>query len=156
MNDAIIINADNTPESPKTDGWHVLPDGTGAEYYFNGHAIRVASWEVIVRSLNLEEYTVRRLRDEQIDGSDNRLTDFWAKAQELADKAGHCRVFDEMAEALGGPGRERDYTVTFTYTGTFTVSARSEDEAVEFAREGIQDHYNIGDLSEDDYTVDED
>lgn len=84
--------------------------------------------------LALAEQTVRNLRAEvgrlsaeltdertrQIDGSDYRLTSFWERAGELADEAGHCQVYDELAEALGGEPRRQDYDVTVTYR--FSVS----------------------------------
>lgn len=88
-----------------------------------------------------EELT--RLRTEQIDGSDPRLADFWAKAQELADNANHCEIFDEIAEALGGPSRVKEYEVVVSFqvtvpvTYTVTVEARNDDEAIEQAEERI-------------------
>ena len=87
------------------------------------------------------------LRNDQIMGDDYRLTDFWEKAQELADRAGHCSVYDEIAEALGGPAREREYDVTVTYSATWTVSARDEQSAIDYATEAIEDAYTIGDLN---------
>lgn len=98
---------------------------------------------------------ITELRNEQIKGSDSRLTDFWAKAQELADKHNWCDEFDEIAEALGGPAREREYEVTFTYTGSYVVTARDEHDAIDAARELITDSYTIADLFEDDAEVKE-
>lgn len=43
---------------------------------------------------------------EQIEGDDLRLAKFWAKAAEMADETGQCRVYDDLAEKLGGPRRE--------------------------------------------------
>ena len=83
------------------------------------------------------------LRTEQIEGSDPRLTDFWAKAQELADRANHCEVFDNIAEALGGPRRQREYSVRVTFmvsvpvTLNMAVEARDEEEAREYAEDNI-------------------
>ena len=74
-------------------------------------------------------------------GDDHRLTDFWAKAQELAERANHCEIFDDMVEALGGPRRRKDFevsvsfTVTLPVTYTVTVDAIDEDEAIESAED---------------------
>lgn len=64
---------------------------------------------------------VRALSNEQIKGGDHRLTDFWAEAQRLADQAGHCEVFDELAEALGGPRRTRSGHLHVSRVVTYTV-----------------------------------
>ncbi len=88
---------------------------------------------------------LNRLRNEQIDGSDPRLASFWEKAQQLADQAGHCQVFDEIAEALGGPRREREYIVSITSYVTvpvsysMTVMAPDSDVARELAEEAFSD-----------------
>jgi hypothetical protein len=88
---------------------------------------------------------VADLRFEQIDGSDARLSDFWEKAQKLADDANHCEVFDQIAEALGGPRRYRDYEVRVTFmvtlpvTYTVSVQATDDDEAISEAEEIIND-----------------
>lgn len=79
----------------------------------------LADAEQTVRQLRAEVERLRReLTDErtrQIDGSDYRLTEFWERAGDLADEAGHCQVYDELAEALGGEPRRQDYDVTVTY-----------------------------------------
>lgn len=58
---------------------------------------------------------------DQIKGSDHRLQEFWAEAQRLADEAGHCEVFDNLAEALGGPRRNRSGHVHVTATVSWLV-----------------------------------
>lgn len=88
--------------------------------------------------------TISNLRTEQIQGDDPRLADFWAKAQELADKANHCEVFDQIAEALGGPSRFKEFEVTVDFYVTVPVSlsisveARDEYDACEQAIELAQ------------------
>lgn len=64
-------------------------------------------------------------RTRQISGSDPRLELFWERAGELADEAGHCQVYDQLAEALGGEARRKDYDVTVTYR--FSVSLTSSE-----------------------------
>jgi hypothetical protein len=80
---------------------------------------------------------VERLRTEQIKGSDPRLAEFWAEAQQLATDADHCQVFDNLCEELGGPRREKDYTVTLIVPVSIRVSvrARSEEDAGENAEQ---------------------
>jgi hypothetical protein len=100
--------------------------------------------EQVISNLRARIHT---LSNEQIMGDDHRLIEFWEKAQELADRAGHCSVYDEIAEALGGPAREREYDVTVTYSARYTVTARDEQSAIDYATEAIEDVYTIGDLN---------
>lgn len=120
---------------------------------FKGHDLTVVELNQLERRAMSFEHElttalekIRGLRNEQIMGDDHRLTEFWDKAQELADRAGHCKVYDEIAEALGGPRREREYNVHFTYTYCFTVSARDEESAIDFATEMVEDSVTIGEL----------
>lgn len=69
-----------------------------------------------------------RLRVEQIKGDDYRLTDFWAEAQRLADEAGHCQVFDDLAEALGGLRRTRSGHLHVTRVVTYTVDVEDTED----------------------------
>ena len=94
------------------------------------------------------------LRTEQIWGDDPRLADFWEKAQRLADNANYCQVFDEMAEALGGPSRIREYEVvvsgivTVPWSITVTVEAKDDNEALEYAEQMVQDNYRDSDMED--------
>jgi len=83
---------------------------------------------------------VDNLRYAQVKGDDPRLSDFWAQAQELANNANHCDVFDQIAEALGGPRRTREYTVTVSVSGyiTIEVEATDIDDAIEQAKESYR------------------
>lgn len=77
---------------------------------------------------------VRQLQYSQISGDDHRLSDFWTKAQELADEAGHCEVFDNLAAQLDGPRREKEYRVMVDVTITLSVSVSvmaTDSEAAE-------------------------
>ncbi|WP_435740125.1 hypothetical protein [Clavibacter nebraskensis] len=80
---------------------------------------------------------LRVARSEQVSGDDPRLIDFWQAAQDAATEAGHCTVFDDLSEALGGPRRAQDYEVVMyvrtTIRVTDTVSATSSEEAEEIA-----------------------
>lgn len=127
------------PTAPLADGWHYTANGF--ERFSYGSPVATATPEVIAANLNTARAEVVRLQTEQIDGSDPRLADFWAKAQELADKANHCEVFDNIAEALGGPRRTREYLVSVTgyvtvpVTYSYTIEAGDKDEAIEQAEE---------------------
>ena len=101
---------------------------------------------------------VERLRSEQIiDGADPRLERFWERAGRIADYADYCSEYDRMAEELNGPGRTREfevsYDVTLTVPVTVTVSARDEDAADDVAREEI-DEDRIIEAIRDSYTGD--
>jgi len=139
------------PTAPvHSDGWHYTANGF--ERYQDGRPIATATADAIAEKLtNALELArtlgdrITRLESEQIDGSDPRLANFWAKAQELADNANHCEVFDNIAEALGGPRRTREYFVnvsgyvTVPVTYSFTVEASDPDEAREQAEELFSD-----------------
>lgn len=94
-----------------------------------------------IQSLQTE---VNSLRFTQIKGDDPRLSDFWAEAQELAARANHCSVYDDIAEALGGPRRTREYSVTVSVPVTVwvtlstAVEATDEEEAEEYAYDNFR------------------
>jgi len=97
---------------------------------------KLADQQVTIAELRGE---IDRLRYTQIMGDDHRLADFWAKAQELAERANHCEIFDDMVEALGGPRRRKNFdvdvsfTVTIPVSYTISVDAVDEEEAIESA-----------------------
>lgn len=88
------------------------------------------------------EAELTRLRTEQItDGADPRLIDFWEKAGRIADHADFCQEYDRLAEAMNGTPREREWDVTLDITVslqvTRTVTARDADDAIDYARDGL-------------------
>jgi len=124
---------DNTPlESPSGDSDTPPPP---AEIHADC-VTKLADQQVTIAELRGE---IDRLRYTQIMGDDHRLTDFWAKAQELAERAHHCEIFDDMVEALGGPRRRKNFdvdvsfTVTIPVSYTISVDAVDEEEAIESA-----------------------
>lgn len=155
-----------TPEVPNptpavSDGWHESADGLTVSLYKDNEVVIVQTASQAAYRLNINDSTIERLtarvntlESEQITGDDYRLADFWAKAQELADEAGHCDVFDQIAEALGGPARVKEYQVTLSFTATWstTVEARDESDAIEQARESFRYNADEGDFE----NVDED
>jgi hypothetical protein len=146
------VNTDHAPNG-FPDGWHV--DGTGFKRIYSANTVQTLDAQEFAKYTTSLLNEHRKLVHEQIMGDDHRLTEFWEKAQELADRAGHCSVYDEIAEALGGPARERDYDVTVTYTATWSVSARDAQSAIDYATEAIEDAYTIGDLNVIDTYADE-
>lgn len=69
-------------------------------------AMRKRESEALARARDLEA-KVTALRDEQLKGDDPRLESFWQRAQEVADDANYCEVFDNLASELGGPTRSQ-------------------------------------------------
>jgi hypothetical protein len=87
--------------------------------------------EVAQKSSDAETWRERynsAMRD-QIHGDDPRLTDFWELAQQRADQANFCEQYDILAEALGGPSREKEYTVHHAITVSVTVSGYTAQTA---------------------------
>jgi len=82
-------------------------------------------------------------REQITDGSDPRLVAFWSSAEETANDEGYCAEYDRLAEALGGPRREREYEVTVEVTATITlyktVTARDEDDAASDAFDEVEE-----------------
>lgn len=142
------------PPSAPREGWHSTVDGFVR--FTNGYPMETESDQGIAERLNTARAEVVRLQTEQIQGSDHRLAEFWAKAQELADRANHCEVFDQIAEALGGPRREREYTITVDLMVSVPVSVtvsgsfRSEEDADDYARDYVRNM--SGSEFEDQYT----
>lgn len=75
-----------------------------------------------------------------IAADDPRIAWIWKEAARLADEAGHCSEYDELAAALGVPGREGEYTVEVNFGGDdpvlawFTVRAENEEAAFDKVR----------------------
>ena len=87
-----------------------------------------------------------KLREVQItDPKDPRLKDFWKVANEYADENSLCSDYDEFVEAIGGPGREREYRVQ----NYIVISATGPDEALELAQTLFEDVEKISDYSTD-------
>lgn len=139
------------PPTAPLEGWVRQVDNSFG-LYKDGNTVGVMKLEEVADYLNVraqviahKNETITRLESEQIDGSDPRLADFWKKAQDLATEAGHCEIFDQIAEALGGPRRTREYLVNVTgyvtvpVTYSFTVEATDKDEANEQAQELFTD-----------------
>ena len=124
------------------DGWYHTAQGF--QRYYSGNIVQTLSERQFAEYTTALQESERKLKFEQIMGDDPRLSDFWEKAQELADNANHCEVFDTIAEALGGPSRIKDWTVDVTLmvsvpvTYTVNCEAKNEDEAEEYAREIVR------------------
>jgi hypothetical protein len=124
------------------DGWQY--NAQGFQRYYSGNVVQTMSERQFADYTTALQESERKLKFEQIDGSDSRLTDFWEKAQELADNANHCEVFDTIAEALGGPSRVKEWSVTVTMMVQVPVSyqmdteAKSAEEAEEWATDYVR------------------
>lgn len=101
---------------------------------------------------------LRRAEYGQItDGGDSRLTAFWEAAMEIATAKSFCEQYDIIAEEMGGPRRDREFTVSLEVSATVTVyvnaTGHDEEAAAQSARENletyeIRDAVNAGNLSE--------
>jgi hypothetical protein len=157
MSDYEYVPNEDSPavEPPVASHGYEASDGTGfifrdAETYrIDGDSI--AELNRLWAQLVLRDDTIRSLKTEvdslrytQIKGDDPRLSDFWAEAQELATRANHCEVYDDIAEALGGPRRIREYSVTVSVpvtvwvTMSTAVEASDETEAEEYAYDNFR------------------
>lgn len=59
---------------------------------------------------------------------DPRIDWIWEDAAAIATKKGYCGVYDELADMIGAPGRERDFKIKRKVNGiegVFTIRARS-------------------------------
>ena len=87
---------------------------------------------------------IERLRTEQVRANDPRLTDFWEQAARAADDADHCQEYDNLAEALGGPRRNADYTVrlrvNFYVDVNVTSNRRADRDAIQEALDDDWDY----------------
>lgn len=101
----------------------------------------------------LRRQLVAKSTEQITDGADPRLEQFWSLAGDAADDADFCDEYDKIAEAMGGPVRERDWDVehrvTLTVFITRTVRARDEDDACERAMEAITHSDVIDEIRED-------
>lgn len=79
------------------------------------------------RTLAIErQQTIEALHNNQIEADDPRLSEFWKRAHEVATNAGHCRVFDDLVEELGGPPRTTTFDVEIEVSLTRTVTLSVE------------------------------
>lgn len=82
---------------------------------------------VLERQLQAANERIRELEQQQIKADDPRLSEFWDEAHTLANNAGHCSVYDNLVEALGGPRREKDYIMTLDVTMRVRVRSTGTD-----------------------------
>lgn len=118
-----------------------------------------ASWESKFRSYNVDRDAleapngevwseadkpkVRKIGEVPADGiapDDPRIAWIWEDAAKVARNSGHCWEYDNLVDKIGGIGRMRDITATFTVDGvkiSATVKARSNKEAEQILRDKI-------------------
>jgi hypothetical protein len=157
---------ENDPVVPTGDDGIAIPVHPARGYAFENGAFvwhngtgqaSPVSCEAIASNLNEQIERANRLAEEAnspISADDWRLEDMWREAARLADRAGHCSVYDDLVRELGGLPRERDYVVTIPVSGyvSVTVTASNADEAIEIAQ-GIADEDDAEDLSLDWYNA---
>lgn len=98
----------------------------------------LAQVDQLREQLNRLSEQVERLRSDQVRADDPRLSEFWEAAHQAADRAGHCQVFDQLCEELGGPRRATPGTAVVSVTFDVSVS--------------VSDIHDIDDLDDDEIT----
>lgn len=110
--------------------------------------IEASTRAALARAEQLEAEIATRRTEEITDGSDHRLAVFWDNAGEVATDHDMCGEYDRMVEAVDGITRYREFDVAMDVTVTVrvyrTVEARTHDDAIEDAEEGI-DSYDVAD-----------
>ena len=127
----------------------------GAFVWHNGTGQSMpVSCEAIASNLNEQIERAQRAEASITDYSDHRLEDMWREAGAIADRAGHCSVYDDLVRELGGLPRERNYIVTIPVNGyvSVVVTASSADEAIELAQD-VASEDEADDLSLDWYNA---
>ena len=124
-----------------------LPEIRDERAGFQGELARLqATVAELTAVVAAKDQVIQTLRTEQItEGDDIRLETFWEKAGRIADHADFCSEYDRMAEAMGGPRRERDYDVQVSVTVEIiintSVSATDNEGAETAAEEQIDTDY---------------
>lgn len=146
-NDPTPTGDDGTAIPVQPQGYY-RDEATGLIYYITQFSERIdlATADAVQRLNALKESSDRyeaawRIADSEItDYTDWRLERMWREAGAIADRAGHCSVYDDLVRELGGMPREREYVVTIPVNGyvTVVVTASSAEDAEELAQ-GIAD-----------------
>ena len=131
---------------------------------FQGELARLqATVAELTATVAAKDQMIRTLTTEQITaGDDTRLETFWEKAGRIADHANFCTEYDRLAEAMGGPRRERDYEVdvyvTITLRMTQDVRSTSDEDAQDavhdlLSSDDIIEHVRANGLDDDDWEI---
>ncbi|WP_270367274.1 hypothetical protein [Microbacterium algeriense] len=110
--------------------------------------VEASTRAALARAEQLEAEIATARAEEITDGSDPRLVDFWDRAGEVATDHDMCGEYDRMVEAVDGITRYREFEVAMDVTVTLrvyrTVEARTHDDAIADAEEGV-DSYDVTD-----------
>lgn len=103
--------------------------------------IEASTRAALARAEQLEAEIATARTEEITDGSDQRLVEFWDAAGEVATDHDMCGEYDRMVEAVDGITRYREFEVAMDVTVTLrvyrTVEARTHDDAIEDAEDGL-------------------
>jgi hypothetical protein len=95
---------------------------------------------------------------DNIHPEDPRVLHIWEKAHRIASGAGFCSEYDRIAEALGVPDLEQDYsgTVEVSFSGTVTVPVSGRASRREIAEGDIEPDFDTSEIIEniDTYNLD--
>ena len=110
--------------------------------------VEASTRAALARAEQLEAEIATARAEEITDGSDPRLVDFWDRAGKVATDHDMCGEYDRMVEAVDGITRYREFEVAMDVTVTLrvyrTVEARTHDDAIADAEEGV-DSYDVTD-----------
>lgn len=149
--DVVVSATDGVTVPEYVSGkWYVNEDGTAFYWMHDRKYFDNMSIADVVSRLNDANASSARGWADITDYSDERLIPMWEEAGRIADRAGHCSVYDDLVRELGGIPREREYRVSVPVTGDVVVIVRasSEEDAEEIAR-GMVDADNADDLELD-------
>jgi hypothetical protein len=73
-----------------------------------------------------------------LDVDDPRIQWIWDDAIRLADRLGLCRDFDKIADELGIPGREREFTLKYDVTPGVNLTAKVKARSKKLAEEKLR------------------
>lgn len=85
-----------------------------------------------------------------LEPSDPRLLHVWEKAHRIATSEGFCQEYDKIAEGLGVPDIEIDYSgeVTVTFSGTVTIPVSGRANRRDIADGDIEPDIDTSDIVE--------
>lgn len=85
-----------------------------------------------------------------LEPSDPRIMHVWEKAHRIATSEGFCQEYDKIAEGLGVPDMEMDYSgeVTVTFSGTVTIPVSGRANRRDIADGDIEPDIDTSDILE--------
>jgi hypothetical protein len=83
-----------------------------------------------------------------IEIDDPRIQWIFEDAGRLADRFGYCRVYEQIAEQLGAPGRERTFTIKLAITDGIEVTAKVVARSKKLAEQELRSRFGASPMPE--------